>query len=205
MDLAVFGRTRTEPALRPEIAAERIATFANAAGPWEMKDISASGFRLFAPMTIAAELTLNMLVAIRRRGEDAWVMGIIRRMRRLSTKDAEIGLQLIANTVASAELIEHRKPRDAHYSVNGENPAAAGRQFNGLFLSFQRRPDESPVQSLIVPAVEYHTSRRYTLRTGMSTRTIRHGRLLEQHADWVWTVIDPVAPEADTAGAGAAT
>ena len=36
---------------------------------------------------------------------------------------------------------------------------------------------------------------------GLSTRTIRHGRLLEQHADWVWTVIDPVAPEADAVGA----
>jgi hypothetical protein len=48
------------------------------------------------------------------------------------------------------------------------------------------------VQSLIVPAVEYHTSGIYTLRIGRSARTIRHGRLLEQHADWVWTVIDPV-------------
>jgi hypothetical protein len=40
-------------------------------------------------MTIASELTLSMLVAIRRHGEDAWVMGIIRRIRRLTTHDAE--------------------------------------------------------------------------------------------------------------------
>ena len=138
-----------------------------------------------------------MLVAIRRGGEEVWVVGIIRRMRRLSTKDAEIGLQLIANTVAAAELVEQKKVRDDHYSVNGQNPATAGRRFHGLFLSYKRRADEAPVQSLIVPAGEYHASRLYTLQTGPSKGTIRHGRLLEQHADWVWTVIDLVTPGTD--------
>jgi len=52
-----------------------------------------------------------------------------------------------------------------------------------------------------VPAGEYHASRIYTLQTGMSKRTIRHGRLLEQHADWVWTVIDPVPPGTDGSSA----
>ncbi len=204
LELAVFGRTRTESEQKREIATGRVATFANTGGPWEMKDISASGFRLLAPMSIAGELTLSMLVAIRRRGEEVWAMGIIRRMRRLSTKDADIGLQIIAHTVASAELTEHKKARDGHYPINAETPVAAGRQFHGLFLSFKRQADEPPVQSLIVPTVEYHPSRRYTLRTGLSARTIRHGRLLEQHADWVWTVIDPVAPKGDAAGAGSA-
>lgn len=202
MELAVFGRSRTESELRQEIGSGRTSKFATPGGAWEMKDVSASGFRLHAPMNDAMDLTLNMLVAIRRRGENAWVMGIVRRMRRLSAKDAEIGLQLIATTLASAELTEQRKTREATYAVNGENPAIAGRQFHGLYLSFTRRPDEPPVQSLVVPAVEFHASQRYTLRTGLSARTIRHGRLLEQHADWVWTVIDPVPPESDVAGAG---
>src|SRR6185295_17703826 len=121
-------------------------------------------------------------------------------MRRLTTKDAEVGLQLIANSLASAELTEQKKTHDASYSVNGENPAVTGRQFHGLFLSFRRRPEEAPVQSLVVPAGEYHASRRYTLRTGQSVRTIRHGRLLEEHTGWVWTVIDNVTPEADAGG-----
>ena len=130
-------------------------------------------------------------------------MGIIRRMRRLSTKDAEIGLQLIATYACGRRAHGAAQGAGVDYPVTGADSAAAGRQFHGLFLSFKRRPDEPPVQSLIVPAVEYQASRRYTLRTGLSTRTIRHGRLLEQHADWVWTVIDPVSPESD-AGAGSA-
>ena len=200
MELAVFGRSRVENELQRELAAGRVSTFATAGGPWEMKDISASGFRLFAPMSVAGELTLSMLVAIRRHGDEVWVMGIIRRMRRLTTKDAEVGLQLIANTLASAELTEQKKAPDASYSVNGENPAVQGRQFHGLFLSFRRRPEGAPVQSLVVPSGEYHPSRRYTLRTGQSVRTIRHGRLLEEHTGWVWTVIDYVASESDAGG-----
>ena len=194
MELAVFGRTRTEPgAGAREPGPGRLAAFTAPGGPWEMKDISASGFRLHAPMSVATELTLNMLVAIRRRDQDAWVLGIIRRMRRLSSHEAEIGLQLIANALVSADL--DRAAQGAGGTItrsNGENPAVTGRQFHGLFLSFSRREGEPPVQSLIVPAVEYHPSRRYTLRTATAPRTIRYGRVLEQHADWVWTVIDPV-------------
>jgi hypothetical protein len=194
MELAVFGRTRTELEYRPEPGLERLAAFTASGGPWELKDISASGFRLHAPVSTAMELTLNMLVAIRRGGEDAWVMGVVRRMRRLSARDADIGLQLIANTLASALLFEQRKGRDADDAVNGQIPSVTGPQIHGLFLSFNRREGEPPVQSLIVPAVEYHPSRQYTLQVGNLARTIRHGRLLEQHADWVWTVIDPVSP-----------
>jgi hypothetical protein len=200
LELAVFGRSRAETELQRELGVGRVSLFATSGGPWAMKDISASGFRLHAPINDAIALTLNMLVAIHRHGDSAWVMGIVRRMRRLSTRDAEIGLQLIATTLAGAELTELRMARGAGYPVTGDKSAAAGRHFRGLFLSFNRRPEEAPVQSLIVPALEFQPSRLYTLRTGLSTRTIRHGRLLEEHADWVWTVIDPVSPAPDAAG-----
>ena len=96
-----------------------------------------------------------MLVAIRRRGEDAWVMGIVRRMRRLSAQDAEIGLQLIANTLASAELSSSARRATPTIRSTAQHRRSPAAQFHGLFLSFNRRPDEPPVQSLIVPAVEY--------------------------------------------------
>ena len=203
MELAVFGRMR-EPVSGLRAGSGRPPTFTAPGGTWEMKDISTSGFRLNAPMGTATELTLNTLVAIRRRDQEAWSLGIIRRMRRLSAREAEIGLQLIANSLANADLCEQRKVRDSDYSVNGTIPTATGREFQGLFLSINRREGEPPVQSLMVPAVEYHASRQYTLRTGGSSRTIRYGRVLERHADWVWTVVDPVAPGTAAAGSGPA-
>ena len=204
MELAVFGYSRSESALQRELDGRRASTLASTGGAWEIKDVSTSGLRLQAPTNVAGELALNLLVAIRRHGEENWVMGVIRRMRRLTTKEAEIGLQLIAHSLASAELTEQKKTHSTSYSVNGENTSGKGRQFHGLVLLFRRRPEEAMVESLIVPATEYHPSRRYLLRTGQSLRTVRHGRLLEEHMTWVWTVIDNVAPESDSGGSRSA-
>jgi hypothetical protein len=195
MDLATFGRTRIEPDMRDDIVRRRLAAFAAPGGPWEMKDMSVSGFRLLAPTSVATEVTLSMLVAVHRRGENSWALGIVRRMRRLSADTAEIGLQLIANTLTAANLIEQRKARDADYSVDGEQDPLAGRRFGCLFLSYSRRAGEPAVQSLIIPPVEYQSSRRYTLQAPHSLRAIRYGRVLEQHNDWVWTVIEPLEPD----------
>jgi hypothetical protein len=194
MELAVFGRTRTEPDLRFDHAQRQLAAFAAPGGPWEIKDISTSGFRLHAPMSVATEVTLSMLVAIHQRGQDTWVLGIVRRMRRLSIGVADIGLQLIANTLVIARLVEQRKVRDANYPVNGGHASDAGRRFHGLFLSYNRRASQTAVQSLIVPPVEYQPGKRYVLQAENSVRAIRFGRLIEQQKDWVWTVIDPLEP-----------
>jgi hypothetical protein len=185
MDLAVFGHTRASPEVPLAHAHRRLAAFAAPGGPWEIKDISSSGFRL---------------VIIDRRGQNAWVMGIVRRMRRLSATHAEIGLQLIANTLVSAELVEQRKARDADYTVDREPTTIGERRFRGLFLSYSRRAGEAAVQSLIIPHADYQSGKRYALYTPGSVRVIRYGRLLEQHTDWVWTVIEPVEPAALASG-----
>ena len=204
MDLATFGRVRAaQPDTRDEIVRRRLAAFAAPGGPWEMKDMSVSGFKLLAPTSIATEVTLSMIVAVHRRGENSWALGIVRRMRRLSADNAEIGLQLIANTLMTANLIEQRKARDADYSVDGDYDPMAGRRFGALFLSYSRRAGEPAVQSLIIPPVEYQPSRRHTLQTPGSQRTIRYGRVLEQHHDWVWTVIEPLEPDGAARGPGA--
>ena len=195
MDLATFGRARHQSDTRDEIVRRRLAAFAAPGGPWEIKDMSVSGFKLLAPTSIATEVTLSMLVAVHRRGEYSWALGIVRRMRRLSADNAEIGMQLIANTLTAAILIEQRKARDGDYAVDGHYDPVAGRRFAALFLSYSRRAGEPAVQSLIIPPVEYLPSRRYTLQTPNSQCTIRYGRVLEQHNDWLWTVIEPLEPD----------
>jgi hypothetical protein len=201
MDLAVFGHTRTGADLQLEFTRRRLASFLATGGPWEVKDISSSGFRLHAPMSIATEIRLSTLVAIDRCGQNAWVMGIVRRMRRLTAAYAEIGLQLIANSVVAAELVEQPKPRDSDYTVDREPTAGGERRLRGLFLSYSRRVGEPAVQSLIVPQADYQSGRRYALHTAGAVRVIRYGRLLEQQPDWVWTVIEPVEPAAAATGA----
>ncbi len=107
MDLAVFGRTRTEPESAAEIARRRLAAFAAPGGPWEMKDMSVSGFRLHAPMSVATEVTLSMLVAIRRRGEDSLGPGD------RPPDEAPFRRQRRDRIAAGRECIDRRVPRRA--------------------------------------------------------------------------------------------
>ncbi len=58
MELAVFGRMRNEADRTIEMARRRFNTFAAPGGPWEIKDVSQTGFRLLAPMSVANAITL---------------------------------------------------------------------------------------------------------------------------------------------------
>jgi hypothetical protein len=190
MELAVFGRTRNEPDRRVELARRRFASFAAPGGPWEVKDVSQTGYRLLAPMSVANAITLGTLAAIRPHGDTPWTLGIVRRMKKMTTDRAEIGLQVIANLLVGVDLVEQRKSLDADYSVDGETTTINGRTFPGLFLTLRKREGDSAVQSLIVPAAEYQPTKRLKLMTSKAVNPIRFGRLLEQQPDWVWATVD---------------
>ena len=190
MELAVFGHVRNEEDRRRELARRRLSAFAPPGGPWDAKDVSQTGYRLVAPMSAAAQVTLNTLTAIRPHGHTFWALGIVRRMKRLTADRAEIGLQVIANTLVSVELIDQRRV-DTDYSVDGEAVSVGARSFNGLFLALRKKERENAVQSLIVPASEYQPARRFRLATSKTTTPIRFGRLIEQQPDWVWAAIEP--------------
>ena len=128
----------------------------------------------------------------RPQGQRVWALGIVRRMRRLTADRAEIGLQIVANSLSTIDLVEQRKPQAADYSVDGEATTINGRIFHGLFLSLRKREGDPAVQSLIMPAAEYQPARRFKLQSPRSTNAIRLGHLLEQQSEWVWTAIEPL-------------
>jgi hypothetical protein len=198
LEIAVFGRARNERDRRIELARRRLAAFATAGGPWEVKDVSQTGYRLIAPMSVANAVTLGTLAAIRPHSQAVWTLGIVRRMRRLTTDRAEIGLQVIANALVGVDLIEQRRSIDADYSVDGET-TINGRVFHGLFLTLRKREADQPVQSLIIPAIEYQPTRRFRLQTSQSASSIKFGRLIEQQPDWVWSTVEPIGLAAASA------
>jgi hypothetical protein len=193
MEIATFGHLRNEAARQQEMARRRLATFAAQGGPWEVRDVSQTGFRLVAPMSAASALTLGTLAAIRPQGESLWTLGIVRRMKRLTAERAETGLQIIANTLVGVELSSVRRG-EADYSVDGEVPTVSGRRFHGLFLSLRKRGTDSSIQTLIVPAGEYQPGKRLNMSVGSSTHPIAFGRLLEQQTDWVWATVETFDP-----------
>ncbi|HVO89956.1 MAG TPA: hypothetical protein VMV45_15560 [Casimicrobiaceae bacterium] len=192
MDIAVFGRMRNQRDRQIETSRRRLAQYATAGGPWEVKDVSQTGFRLVAPMSDAHAVTLGTMAAIRPHGQPLWTLGIVRRMKRITSDRAEIGLQVIATTIVGVELIDQRKSVEDDYSVDGEAITINGRRFPALYLALRKRDADTPVRSLVLPASEYQPMRRFKLSTSKSTYPVRFGRLIEQQPDWVWTAVEPL-------------
>ena len=192
-ELATFGRIRNEQDRIHEQSRRRLASYSAAGGPWEVKDVSQTGFRLIAPMMVANAVTLGTATALRPHGQSCWTLGVVRRIKRLTADRAEIGLQIIASALLGVDLIEQRKSLDADYSVDGEQTTINGRTFAGLFLALRKRASDVPVHSLMLPAAEYQPSRRLKLQTTRSMTPVKLGRLLEQQPDWVWTGVEPTS------------
>jgi hypothetical protein len=191
VEIATFGRMRNDQSQTLEMARRRFANYAAPGGSWEIRDVSQTGFRLVAPMSVINAVTLGTLAAIRPQHQTLWTLGIVRRMKRLTTERAEIGLQVIANNLVGVELWETKRADD-DYSVDGEATTVNNRRFNALFLSLQKRETEPVVQTLVVPPGEYQPGKRLRMSVGQTSKKIAFGRLLEQHPDWVWATVESV-------------
>lgn len=191
LEIATFGRMRNENARALEVVRRRLATYSAPGGAWEIRDVSQTGYRLVAPMTVIGSMTLGTLTAIRAQGDVLWMLGIVRRMKRLTNERAEVGLQMIADNLVGVELAEQKRG-DADYSVDGEVPTVSSRRFYGLFLSLTKRTSETAIQTLIVPAGEYQAGKRLRMSAAKSSSSIAFGRLLEQQPDWIWATVDPL-------------
>jgi hypothetical protein len=192
MDLAVFGQARHGDARGGDALRRRLAAYAAPGGPWEIRDVSQTGYRLIASMLAVNTATLGTLVALRPHGESPWKLGVVRRMKRLTSERAEVGLQVIAPAIAGVDLIEQRRTRDADYSVNGESATTNGRVFPGLFLAIEGADTRPPVHSIVLSAVEYQPARTLKLQTARSITPVRLGQVLEQQADWIWVAVEPL-------------
>jgi len=191
IEIATFGRMRNENARTMEMARRRLANYAAPGGAWDVRDVSQTGFRLIAPMSVINAVTLGTLAAIRPEAQLRWTLGIVRRMKRLTTERAEIGLQIIANNLVGVELTETKRA-EPDYSIEGEVPTVNSRRFNGLFLSLKKRDGETAVQTLVVPPGEYQPGKRLHMSVARSSQRIAFGRVLEQHLDWVWATVEPL-------------
>src|SRR6266516_4484036 len=201
IEIATFGRMRNETVRVNEMAQRRLANYTAPGGSWNIRDVSQTGFRLIAPMSVINAVTLGTLAAIRPQSDahGRWTLGIVRRMKRLTTERAEIGLQMIANNLTGVELAETRRG-EGDYSVDGEVPTVNSRRFNGLFLSLNKREGEAVVQTLVVPPGEYQPGKRLQMNVGETSQRIGFGRVLEQHSDWVWATVEPLAAVQTPAG-----
>ncbi|MDQ6618099.1 MAG: hypothetical protein M3Z31_00125 [Pseudomonadota bacterium] len=161
---------------------------------WKVKDRSVAGLRIAASGGIGKSLALGALVAVQQADLSEWVLGVVRRLNRLSNDDSEAGLSIIAERIVPVTLNVRRDDDGAlAMDVNGLDVSTMGARFDGLYLPPPSRPDKPlSVKSLIIPTSEYVDGRSILLTTGRSIYTVALRHMVEQRADWTWCAIQIV-------------
>jgi len=169
-----------------------LATFSDPV--WQVKDRSVAGLRIYAGSGVGQSLTLGALVGVRQSDVSGWVLGVVRRLNKLSTDEVEAGVSLIAERVVPVTLNAKREVKqDMGIVVNGFDASLLGPKIEGLSLPPPSRPDKPlVVKTLIIPTHEYAEGRKIILTTGRSLYTVAMRQLVEQRADWSWIAISIV-------------
>jgi len=207
-----------EPANDANASAEQIEVYAVADGPrvkrlladehdslaasissmsdpmWQVKDRSVAGLRIAASGGIGQSLALGALVAVRQSDITDWVLGVVRRLNKVSNDEVEAGVSIIADRLVPVVLHAKREAKeDLGMIVNGIDVSTMGARFDGLYLPPPSRPDKPlAVKTLIVPTSEYVEGRNIILTTGRSVYTVALRQLVEQRAEWSWAAIQIV-------------
>jgi hypothetical protein len=161
---------------------------------WQVKDRSVAGLRIAASGGIGQSLMLGALVAVRQSDVTDWVLGVVRRLNKLSNDEVEAGVAIIAERMVPVQLNARREPgEEAGFVVNGVDVSTVGARFDGIYLPPPSRPDKPlTVKTLIVPTQEYSEGRQLLLTTGRSVYTLALRHLVEQRADWSWAAVQIV-------------
>jgi hypothetical protein len=165
---------------------------------WEVKDRSVAGLRIAATGGIGQSLSLGALVAVRQSDVDGWLLGVVRRLNKVSSEEVEAGVNIIAERMVSVTLAaKRRQSEDMAYVVDGLDRSTMGDRFEGLYLPPPSRPDKPlAVKTLIVPTSEYSEGRNVILTTANSVYTVALRYLVEQRPDWSWATIQIVEKRA---------
>jgi cyclic-di-GMP-binding protein len=158
---------------------------------WHVKDRSIAGLRIGATGGVGLALALGALVAVRQSDVSEWLLGVVRRLNKISPEEVEGGLAIIADNVVPVTLFTKRESKDdMGFVVNGVDVSTIGARFDALYLPPPSRPDKPlMVKTIIVPTPEYIEGRNVMLTTGRSVYTIAMRHLIEQRADWSWCAI----------------
>ena len=165
---------------------------------WEIKDRSVAGLRISATGGIGQSLSLGALVAVRQSDADGWLLGVVRRLNKVSNEEVEAGVNIIAERMVAVTLAAKRRPNeDMGYVVDGLDMSTMGERFEGLYLPPPSRPDKPlTMKTVIVPNSEFAEGRNVLLTTANSVYTVAFRHLVEQRPDWSWATIQIIEKRA---------
>ena len=162
---------------------------------WQVKDRSVAGLRIYASSGAGQSLMLGALTAVKQSDGTGWVLGVVRRLNKLSTDEMEAGVSLIAERVVPVTLYAKREAREGMGGilVNGFDESMLGPKIEGLYLPPPSRPDKPlVVKTVVIPTYEYAEGRHVILMTDRSVYTVALRQLIEQRVDWSWAALQIV-------------
>jgi cyclic-di-GMP-binding protein len=189
-------RAKRKPAVEDDSLAASLSSWSDPT--WEVKDRSVAGLRISATGGIGQSLTLGALVAVRQSDVDSWLLGVVRRLNKVSNEEVEAGVNIIAERMVAVTLAAKRRAQEEMgYVVNGIDMSTIGERFEGLYLPPPSRPDKPlMMKTVIVPTSEYAEGRNVILATANSVYTVSLRHLVEQRPDWSWATIQIVEKKA---------
>jgi hypothetical protein len=189
-------RAKRKPAAEDDSLAASLSSWSDPT--WEVKDRSVAGLRISATGGIGQSLTLGALVAVRQSDVDSWLLGVVRRLNKVSNEEVEAGVNIIAERMVAVTLAAKRRAQEEMgYVVNGIDMSTIGERFEGLYLPPPSRPDKPlMMKTVIVPTSEYAEGRNVILATANSVYTVSLRHLVEQRPDWSWATIQIVDKKA---------
>jgi hypothetical protein len=164
---------------------------------WQVRDRSGTGLRIAAAGEVGRGLALGVLVAGKPADADDWLVGIVRRLYKLSSGEIEAGVALIAERPVPVTLHAKREAKqDIGYVVDGIDFSTRGARFVGLYL-----PVSSPLamRTLVVPTSECTEGCDVLLDSGTAVYTLRFRQLVEQGPDWSRVAVEIVGKDAKEA------
>jgi hypothetical protein len=185
-------RAKRKPLVEDDSLAASLTSWSDPT--WEVKDRSVAGLRIAATGGIGQSLALGALVAVRQSDADGWLLGVVRRLNKMSSEEVEAGVNIIAERMVAVTLAAKRQPsEDMGYVIDGMDLSTMGERFAGLYLPPPSRPDKPlTMKTLIVPTSEYAEGRNVLLTTANSIYTVALRHLVEQRPEWSWTTIQIV-------------
>jgi hypothetical protein len=156
---------------------------------WQVMDASESGYRIRTTAHHEGPLRLGALLALKLEDEARWQLGIVRRLKRLTAEQTELGVEVISRSVA---LIAPKPlaQRDTGYTVDGIDVGLKGKSFHALFLPGQSRARGGSRPSIVLPAAEFSVGRGLSLNIDGHPHEVVLAPPIERTKDWIWTPLD---------------
>ncbi len=174
-DMAFFGfvTNRTLNRTHPEDAPRRETSDIER---WVMEDESEYGFGATIETSDKDWLRIGTLVGLRADKSAGWMLGVIRRLSRLSDAESSVGIEILPGKPLDILLHGHE---GVAYTVNGRDTRSGRAAMPGLLF------DDHYAPSIVIDPACYQRKGIAEYSTGQETKTFQMDDLVDHGEGWI--------------------